>query len=89
MPFIREVDHQAAVGDRLAGDVLAAATDRDLESRVPAEVDRVDDVGGVVTSRDHRGMLVDQAVVDAPGLVVAGLARREDLAGERLPKLLD
>ena len=33
MPFIeREVDHQPAFGDGLAGDVVAAAADRDLEA---------------------------------------------------------
>ena len=33
----REVDHQPALGDRLAGDAVTAATNRDLDSFAPAE----------------------------------------------------
>src|SRR5439155_329378 len=84
-----EVDHQPPVGYGFAGDVVAAAADRDLESLPPAEVDRVHDIRRVETSRDDRWTLVDQAVVDSPGLVVAGIARSQDLTGERLPKQLD
>src|SRR5262249_49373903 len=51
----REVDHEAAVGDREAGDVVPAAAHRDLESGVATEVDRVAHVGRVVTTRDDRG----------------------------------
>jgi hypothetical protein len=75
-----EVDHQPAVGDGLAGDVVTSAADRDLEPLLPAEVDRVGHVGRVQTACDHGGPLVDQAVVDAPGLVVAGVTWSEDQA---------
>jgi hypothetical protein len=73
-----EVDHQPAVGDRLAGDVVAAAADRDLQSFAPGEVDRVGDVRRVQAARDDRGMPVDQPVVHATGLVVPPVARSED-----------
>ena len=85
----REVDHQPPVRDRLAGDVVAAAADRDLEALLPAEVHSVHDVRRVQTLRYHRRTIVDQAVVNAPGLVVAGITRNEDRPGERLPEQLD
>ena len=78
----RQVDHQPAVGDRLAGDVVPAAPDRDLERLVAAEVDGVDDVRRVQATRDQARALVDEAVVDAPCVVVSRIVRREDLAGE-------
>ena len=85
----REVDHQPALGDRPAGDVVATAADRDLDPFAPAESDRTQDVRGVQTSRDHRGMLVDQSVVDAPDLVVTGVTRDEDLPRQRIREQLD
>ena len=85
----REVDHQPALGDRLAGDAVTAATNRDLESFAPAEVDSVGDVCRVQTARDHRGVLVDKPVVDAPSLVVSGVAWSKDRPRAHLPEQLD
>ena len=79
----REIDHQAAVGRREPRDVVAAAAHRDLDAGVAAEVDGVANVGGVRATRDEPGALVDQAVVDAPGVVVAGCVGSEELAAER------
>ena len=42
---LRQVDDEAAVVDRVAGDVVAAALDRERELVLAGEVDRVDDVG--------------------------------------------
>jgi hypothetical protein len=74
----REVDHQSAIGDRLAGDAVTAPSHRDLESFASAQVDRMGDVCRVQTARDHGGVLVDKPVVDAPSLVVPGVARSKD-----------
>jgi hypothetical protein len=80
-----KIDHQAALVDRLAGDVVAAAADGDLEPFVLGEIDRSHDVGRVQAARDHRRMLVDQAVVNPARFVVTGLAGLEDRR-ERLTK---
>src|SRR5205823_6639627 len=69
----RQVDHQAALGDGLAGDVVAAAPDRHLAAGLPPETDGVDDVGRRGAAGDDRGVLVDHAVVDATGVVVTGV----------------
>src|ERR671937_912310 len=68
----RQVDHQAAVGDRLARDVVTAAADRDLGALVAAEVDGVDHVRRGQAAGDQGGALVDQPVVDVARLVVTG-----------------
>ena len=79
----RQVDHQPAVGDRPAGDVVAAAADRDLQAAVAPEVHRVPHVGDVVAAGDQPGSLVDQPVVHRPRLVVAGVIRTDERAVER------
>src|SRR5207248_4038780 len=67
-----EVDHEAALGDGLAGDVVAPASDGDLEIGVATEAHGGGDVGTVHAAGNQRGTLVDQPVVDTPNLVVVG-----------------
>ena len=56
-----EIDHQAAVADRVAGVVVAAAATRS-SARSRARADRVRDVLRRAAARDHRGLAVDVAV---------------------------
>ena len=58
--------------------VVAAAADGDFELQVARQLDGVDDVGHAAAARDQRRPLVDQAVMDFPGLVVAGVGRLEE-----------
>ena len=46
------------------------------------ELYRVGDVGRAVAPRDDCGPLVDEAVVDAAGVVISGICRLEQSAGE-------
>ena len=55
----REVDHHAAVRDRLTGHVVPAASHRDLESSAAGEGERADHVGCASAARDQQGPLVD------------------------------
>ena len=66
-----EVDHHAAVGHGAAGDVVAAAADRDLESCPARERERRDDVVRRPAADDHRGPAVDEAVVHGTCRLVA------------------
>jgi hypothetical protein len=84
----RQVDHQAAVGHRLAGDLVAAAAHRDLEFPFPGEVDGVDDIGGGQAAGDQRRALVDEPVVDVPGIVIAVAARLDQRPAERHPQFV-
>jgi hypothetical protein len=79
-----EVEHQSTIGDRSAGDVVAATTDREFEPPFASEGDGVDDVSGVEAPGDDGGTLAHEAVVDASHLVVPGRFRGEDGPGESL-----
>ena len=81
-PHLRQVDHQPAVGHGPAGDVVAAAAHRHLQPALAAEQHGLRDVGRPPAARDDRRPLVDEAVVDPAGLVVARLAGAEQPAGE-------
>ena len=71
----REVDHQAAVADGVAGGCVTAALHGDEQVVLAREVDALLDVVGVGGLGDQAGVLVDHAVEDVTGFVVAGVAR--------------
>ena len=51
---VRQVDHDPAVADRVAGHVVAPAPDRDRQPLLAGEVHRSDHVGDVGAARDQR-----------------------------------
>ena len=67
-----QVDHQPAVGDRVAGRAVAAAPDADLEVVLAGRPDRGDHVPNARAPDDHPRTPVDDGVPDRPGLVVPG-----------------
>jgi hypothetical protein len=69
----RQIDQQSAVDGAAAGDVVAAALDRDLETALASERHGVDDVGGVAGLCDQRRTFVDESVMDTPGPVKPGV----------------
>ena len=77
-----EVDHEAAVTDRVAGHIVAPAADGDLEAAVTGEAHRRLDIGGALAADHQGGPAVDQPVVDPPGVLVGRVGRREDGAGD-------
>ena len=70
----RQVEHQAAVTDGLAGDVMPTAPYRDEQVVLACELHRGDDIGRAGAAGDQRRPVVDQRVPDGAGLVVAGIA---------------
>jgi hypothetical protein len=56
--------------------------DGELDAVVTAEAHAGDDVGGVPAARDGRRVLIDHAVVDGAGRVVAGISRHDQLASQ-------
>ena len=77
----RQVDHQRAVADGEAGDVVAAAPDRDGQALRPGERDGRDHLVRRLDPRDHGRTVVDHAVPDLAGVVVAGVARTDQALG--------
>lgn len=63
----RQVDHQAAIGDGVPGDGVAAASDRGQQVVFAAEPDGGHHVGGIAAAGDQGGPALDMRV---PGAVV-------------------
>jgi hypothetical protein len=73
----REIDHHAARAQRGAGDVVAAAADRQRQPTIAGEGDAGGDVGGAARPDHERRPALDHAVPDVAGLGVRGLPWRE------------
>jgi hypothetical protein len=78
-----EIDDDPSVAGAVAGDVVAASADRDLEALAAREANRLDDVRHAFDASDDRRMAVDGAVPDPASGVVFRIARRDDLARQR------
>ena len=83
----REVDHDAVVAGREAGDAVAAAPNGDDELLLTGETERRDDVVGARRPHDHRRPTVDHAVPDRARRVVVRVAGAHDLARECVRQL--
>ena len=77
-----EVDHEPAVRDSEAGDIVAAATDADLQVALTGGAHRGDDVGDRGALDDQLRAVVDHPIPDRPGGVVPARAGSEDLSIE-------
>jgi hypothetical protein len=84
----REVDHQAAVGDGQAGDVVTAAAHRNLGGQLAAHRHGVGHVGHRAAAGDEPGALVDQAVLHPADLLVSRVRGTDELTRERGPYLV-
>ena len=78
----REVDHDAVVAGREAGDAVAAAPDGDDELLLAGEAERRDDILVPRRPHDQRRPAIDHAVPDRARGVVARVAGADDLARE-------
>jgi hypothetical protein len=77
-----EVDHEPAVRDGETGDVVAAATDTDLQVALTGRAHRGDDIADRGAPDDQLRAVVDHPVPDRPGGVVPAAVWSEDLAVE-------
>ena len=77
-----EVDDEAVVADGMAGDVVAAAANRDRQIVLTRKADRDGDVLGAPAAGDCERTAVDQRVEGGPCLVVGAVALGDHLARE-------
>ena len=78
----RHVEHHRAVGDREAGDVVAASLDRERQPMLAHELHRGDDVSHAETADHQRGAAIDHGVPEAASVVVAWITGAEERAAQ-------
>src|SRR5918999_4440616 len=83
----REVDDDAVVDGAEAGSVVATAAHREGQVAVAGERDHLRYVVRSGTAGDQGRPLVDHRVVDLAGVLVAGVLRPNQLAGESAAEL--
>jgi hypothetical protein len=62
---------------------VPTATNGDFQSEIAGDLDRIDDIGNPAASGYERWLLVHHPVVDSPRLVIARIARPQQLARKR------
>src|SRR5260221_1491258 len=72
-----QVDHEATIADGVAGDTVAAPSDRDEEVVGAGEIDGGDDICDSSTANDEGGVPVDHALPDPSGGFIAIVARAQ------------
>jgi hypothetical protein len=88
---LREVEHDPALGEAVAGGAVAAGPHGQLVPAVAGQVDHLGDLGGVGRADDGCRAALESAVEDRPGLVVGGVVGGDDAAvdGGPQPRELD
>ena len=85
----REVNHQTALADGLAGDAVASASHRYLHIVLPCELHARDHVSRTAAPHDQSGMPVNHRVRNGPRLVVPGLSGAVRQSSQQWPEFLN
>ena len=85
----RKVDHEPAIADRMSADSVATGAHRDDQIALARVANGRDHVGDAGAACDPGRPAVDRAVPDPATGVIAGACRREQLAAQRVPQLVD
>jgi len=85
----REVDNNSIVTERVAGDIMAAASDRPWNVVLPRESDGGHNILSVRALHYQSRMLVYHPVPDRSCLVIVAVSGPQDSASQRCSKLLD
>ena len=86
---LRQVDHDTAVADRAAGDVVAAASHRDEQSVVAGEPDGAHHICRPQAADDEAGFAVDHRVPDGSRLVIPWRTLLKYFAAQRPFQIAD
>ena len=68
---------------------MPPAAHSDLQTLPSRQLDRVDDITLAAAAGDQCRPLIDQAIVDLPGVIVARVGRLQEVAGESLGQIRD
>jgi hypothetical protein len=79
---------EASLAHRAPRHVVTAAAHRELQALVDGEADRLDDVRGPAAGGEQSRALVDEPVVDAPELLVGGVAGPDQDTAEPARQLI-
>ena len=79
----RQIDHEAALDERVAGDVVAAALDAEQQAVRAANVTALITSVWVAAADDRGRSALDHRVPDRARVVVAGGIREQDVGAER------
>jgi hypothetical protein len=82
-----EIDHQSPLDCRTTGHIVPAPPHGDFKAAPACERQCINDVGGAGAAGDQRRALVDEAIMNAPCIIIAGCGRMQQLAGEAFGKL--
>ncbi len=85
----RKIDHETAIAHGIARDVVPAASNGDDQIVLAREVDGADHILRRLAAGDQSGSAVDHGVPDLACLVVASVARKQDIATEVRLELVD
>ena len=85
----RQVDHQPAVAEGTARDVVTAATNRYQNVIGSSEIDRIDNVGDTGAAGDEDGSFVDHRIKTCACLVVSVVARTQQVTTQSRTEFLD
>jgi hypothetical protein len=85
----RQIDQQAVVDRRSSCNIVSTTPDSDLKAELSAESHCIDDIGSPVAAGNQRRPPVDEAIMDAPGIIIARRGWLKQLAGKALGKLID
>jgi hypothetical protein len=77
-----EIDHEPVVADGVAGDGVAAATDRDFQLVLARSPHRRLHVADAPAPGDQAWIAIDHPIVHAPADVVRGIAGDEHVTGQ-------
>jgi hypothetical protein len=85
----QQIDHQTAGADGLAGIVMPTTADRYEKAVFARKANTADDIGRAGTARDQRRALVDHAVPDLAGGIVALIFGAQQFAAKVGCELVD
>ena len=83
---MRKIDHYAPVTDRVTGDIVATAADRDRQPHLARESDRLDNVGNPLALNDEERPTVDHGIPHGPRTVIARARGSEGIAAQAAAK---